>query len=49
MQTLLRNGTSADRQLATWRRAISEGADEREALIEVVDQLMAETLEGVVD
>ena len=49
LQTLLRNGTSADRQLATWRRATSEGADDREALIEVVDQLIAETLEGVVD
>ncbi len=49
LQTLLRNGTSADRQLATWRRATSEGADDREALIKVVDQLIAETLEGVVD
>lgn len=49
LHTLLRNGTSADRQLATWRQALGQGADDHEALVAVVDQLIAETLEGVTD
>ncbi|MCE2490683.1 MAG: carboxylate-amine ligase, partial [Anaerolineae bacterium] len=49
VQTLLRNGTSADRQLATWRRLMNEGATSREALEKVVDQLVSETTEGVLD
>jgi carboxylate-amine ligase len=43
-RTIVERGTSADRQLATYRRAIDEGADEREALDAVVDQLIEETL-----
>ncbi len=47
LPTLLRNGTSADRQLATWRQAMKDGADSRQALQRVVDQLIAETDEGI--
>ena len=47
LHTLLRNGTSADRQLATWRRALDQGADDQAALEQVVDQLIAETMEGI--
>ena len=47
LQTLLANGTSADRQLAAWRRATKEGADSREAFQVVVDQLIAETTDGL--
>ncbi|MDE0609857.1 MAG: carboxylate-amine ligase [Anaerolineaceae bacterium] len=49
LPTLLRNGTSADRQLAMWRSAMQEGAEESEALLYVVDQLILETTEGVLD
>ncbi len=49
LHTLLANGTSADRQLAAWNRAKSEGADSQEALLAVVDQLIAETTEGIPD
>jgi carboxylate-amine ligase len=37
------NGTSADRQLGVWRNALDAGADEREALVAVVDHLIEET------
>lgn len=36
-------GTSADRQLNTWKGALANGGDERTAFIAVVDQLVAET------
>jgi len=39
-------GTSADRQVATYERLIGEGADPKEALKGVVDQLIAETVAG---
>jgi carboxylate-amine ligase len=40
------DGTSADRQLRVYRRALGQGATEREALFAVVDHLLAETAEG---
>lgn len=45
-KTILEKGTSADRQLATFRRALNEGADTQEALNAVVDQLIRETQLG---
>jgi hypothetical protein len=38
VNTILKNGTSADRQLATYRKAIADGDSEREALIKVTDR-----------
>ncbi len=49
LPVLLGNGTSADRQLATWRHALKNGAESREALELVVDQLIAETGEGILN
>jgi carboxylate-amine ligase len=43
---IARDGTSAQRQLNTYTSAIADGASEREALIAVVDDLIAETLAG---
>ena len=45
-RTIVERGTSAHRQVATWRAALAEGASEREALRRVVDWLMKETLSG---
>lgn len=39
-------GSSADRQLATWRRVYDETSDNEEAFNAVVDQLIRETREG---
>jgi carboxylate-amine ligase len=46
LHTILRNGTRADRQLITYREAVSQGKSEQEALFAVVDQIIEETLEG---
>lgn len=46
---IVENGTSADRQLATFRKALNEGADRQEALFAVVDQLIQETRYGWYD
>jgi glutamate---cysteine ligase / carboxylate-amine ligase len=46
---IVARGTSADRQLAVFRAARKEGADEREALVAVVDRLIEETLAGVAE
>lgn len=46
VHTILEKGTSADRQLATYRRAMAAGATPQEALIQVVDQLIEETACG---
>lgn len=43
LRTIAEQGTSADRQLATYHRARAGGASHEEALIEVVDQLVYET------
>ena len=45
-RTILETGTSAHRQVATYRAALAGGAEEREALRAVVDMLIDETLEG---
>jgi carboxylate-amine ligase len=42
-------GTSADRQIAVFEDALAGGADEKAALAEVVDHLVAETMEGCED
>ena len=44
---ILARGTSADRQLAVFDQALSEGAARDEALIGVVDWLIAETVQRV--
>ncbi|MBL4757315.1 MAG: carboxylate-amine ligase [Rhizobiales bacterium] len=46
-RTIVKRGTSADRQLATFNEAIAANATQSEALCLVVDQLIAETLQGV--
>jgi carboxylate-amine ligase len=40
-------GTSAHRQLALYNEAIKSGADKQEALVQVVDALIIETVSGV--
>jgi len=42
-RTIARNGSSADKQLAVYRQALADGATEHEALIAVVDHLVAST------
>jgi carboxylate-amine ligase len=44
---ILARGTSADRQLTTFERALSAGATRADALAAVVDWLIAETTRGV--
>jgi len=44
---LVRDGTSADRQVAAYRNAIDDGASEEEALKAVVDHLIVDTLVGL--
>lgn len=43
---IIENGSSADRQLTTFRRALNEGHTEEDALFAVVDQLVTETRQG---
>jgi carboxylate-amine ligase len=44
---ILDRGTSAHRQLAVYERAVTDGADGKEALVRVVDFLIEETLAGL--
>ncbi|SEW39220.1 carboxylate-amine ligase [Cognatiyoonia koreensis] len=44
---ILRDGTSADRQVATYQAALKDGADEPEALRAVVQSLISEFGEGL--
>ncbi|MEM6711501.1 MAG: carboxylate-amine ligase [Pseudomonadota bacterium] len=44
LRTIASRGTSADRQLALFHQRIADGADEAEALRDVVDFLMEETV-----
>jgi len=46
-KTILSRGTSSHNQLAVFQRAVDAGADRHEALIQVVDWLMTETVEGL--
>ena len=45
-RTILERGSSSHRQMAVYEEALSAGADREEALRSVVDQLIADTLEG---
>ena len=47
MRTIVSEGTSAHRQLATYEQALSDGASEREALHAVVDELIVDTMHGI--
>jgi carboxylate-amine ligase len=46
-RTIVREGTSAHRQIATYREALQRGAEKREALEAVVDHLIEDTLFGI--
>ncbi len=47
VQTILKNGTSADRQLSAYHRALESGCTEEQALVKVTDQLIAETGQNI--
>jgi carboxylate-amine ligase len=47
MRTIVREGTSAHRQLAAYHAAAADGAEGREALEAVVDHLIVDTLYGL--
>jgi carboxylate-amine ligase len=47
MRTIVREGTSAHRQLAIYRAAIEAGAGEQDALRAVVDHLIEDTMHGI--
>ena len=47
MRTIVAEGTSAHRQLATYNQAMADGATEREALHAVVDELIVDTMHGI--
>ena len=46
IHTILQRGTSADRQIHTYQKALAEGVDEKAALIAVVDFLVEESMRG---
>jgi carboxylate-amine ligase len=46
-RTIVSEGTSAHRQLATYETAKADGAHDREALNQVVDELIADTMYGL--
>lgn len=48
-RTIVAEGTSAHRQIATYEKALAGGASDREALQAVVDELIADTLYGIED
>lgn len=43
---IVTHGTSAHRQLAVYEDVVAKGGDDKQALIAVVDMLIAETMEG---
>lgn len=47
LRTIVAEGTSADRQRAVFEGAMASGAERHDALMAVVDHLVAETVEGV--
>jgi len=47
IKTILQRGTSADRQVHVYQKALGDGTDEKGALIAVVDFLVEETMRGV--
>ncbi|MAZ03468.1 MAG: carboxylate-amine ligase [Sneathiella sp.] len=44
---IARRGTSADRQIAAYHKALEDGASKEEALVKVVDQVLKETVSGL--
>jgi carboxylate-amine ligase len=46
-RTIVTEGTSADRQIAAYEKALADGAEEHEALQAVVDELIVDTLHGI--
>jgi glutamate---cysteine ligase / carboxylate-amine ligase len=46
-RVIARNGSSADRQLRVYGAALQQGADQHDALVAVVDSLVAETRSGL--
>lgn len=46
LRGIVRDGTSADRQIGIYERALAKGQSEADALKSVVDHLVAETLNG---
>ncbi|NJN43807.1 MAG: hypothetical protein HC806_03080, partial [Anaerolineae bacterium] len=46
IETIIREGTSADRQIRVFDKAINEGLSQDDALKAVVDSVMDETIEG---
>jgi carboxylate-amine ligase len=46
-RTIVSEGTSADRQIAAYEKALADGAEEHEALQAVVDELIVDTLHGI--
>jgi carboxylate-amine ligase len=44
---IIQDGTSADRQISAYERALAAGAGEHEALQAVVDELIVDTLHGI--
>ncbi len=47
VKEIVANGTSADRQRGVYENALADGADQRQALDQVVDHLIEETVEGL--
>ena len=46
-RTIVAEGTSAHRQIATYQRALEDGASEHEALQDVVDELIVDSMYGI--
>lgn len=46
-RTIVEEGTSAHRQIATYEKALASGASDHEALQAVVDELIVDTLHGI--
>jgi len=46
IREIVKNGTSADRQVKAYRKAVKNGATHEEALVAVMDQIIEETHEG---
>jgi carboxylate-amine ligase len=47
IKKILQDGTSADRQVRIYQETIAQGGEEKEALSNVVDNLISETMRGV--
>ncbi len=47
IETILREGTSADRQIRVFDKAINSGASQEDALKAVVDHIIEETVDGI--